>query len=300
VDRTKGKYRNFGRLVLDFGGWSCKEAIEGACTAMSKCMMMGPPWVHVHPQSGLTEYLVLEMDFEEEFTSMWSEFTETWQGAPASSDSGHSALPTHIVADKHSMIFGGDAGDVDGARAAAAPKPGKGAPEGAAPKPDKGAPSAEKAKPGKGAPDVATPNAKKQGGKVKNSDEVNESPDAEKKQQFAKLMREAMKLKQVFHTASSNFVQVITAIDTDSKWSWAKGGPQEARLRDMKAKLQTELNPWHEEFLVTADFVVLKRKYSTERIVVELSKFMQIKAMVESLAKTIGNTNNAHSELMDT
>jgi len=77
VDRTKGCYRNFGRLVLDFGGWSCKEAIEGATTAVNKCMLMGAPWITRHPQSDLVEYLVLEIEFEEEFSNMWSHFKET-------------------------------------------------------------------------------------------------------------------------------------------------------------------------------------------------------------------------------
>ena len=76
VDRTKGRYRPFGRLVIDFGGWGDKAAVQGAATAASKCMMMGAPWVHRHPQTNLLEYLVLEIEWEEEFSQAWGTFND--------------------------------------------------------------------------------------------------------------------------------------------------------------------------------------------------------------------------------
>lgn len=74
VDRTRGRYRPFGKLVVDFGGWTSPEAVRGAMTAAQKCCMMGEPWVRVHPQSQLTEYLVLELEFQEDFVQSWETF----------------------------------------------------------------------------------------------------------------------------------------------------------------------------------------------------------------------------------
>ncbi len=127
VDRTKGEYRPFGKLVQDFGGWSCQEAIDGACTATSKCIMMGAPWVVVHPQSGMTEYLVLQMGFEEEFSSMWSKFSETWQGDIAGSGSIRAELPAPSVVNNAPAGVAGGAGAPEGLAKVAAASTGKGA-----------------------------------------------------------------------------------------------------------------------------------------------------------------------------
>ncbi len=161
----------------------------------------------------------------------------------------------------------------------------------------KGAHALPKATGADGDPEPSPAKSKKTGGK--GSGAAEKSPADDKKTEISKLTREAMKLKQSFHAASSNFVQVMGAISSDSNWSWAKGGPPEARLRDSKAKLMAELNPWHEEFLVTAEFTPMKKKYSSERIVVELTKFVETKSFVEALAKVIASTINAHFELME-
>jgi hypothetical protein len=80
VDRTKGKYRPLGRLVVDFGGWECPDAVKGGITAATKCAAMGFPWVKKHPQSELLEFLVLETEFEEDFSKSWSHFVEEFAG----------------------------------------------------------------------------------------------------------------------------------------------------------------------------------------------------------------------------
>ena len=83
VDKTKGKYRTFGRLVIDFGGWECKEAVQGALTASAKCSALGLPWCKKHPQSELLEFLVLETEFEETFSNSWAIFKEEMLAQPS-------------------------------------------------------------------------------------------------------------------------------------------------------------------------------------------------------------------------
>jgi hypothetical protein len=252
---------------------------------MAKCLMMQAPWVQVHPQTGMTEYLVLEMGFEEEFESMWSKFSESWQGDIAGSSNGQAEVQDSSAPGIATASVDGGAGGSGGRAVAAAVDTGK-------PKKGKGA------IPGLGG--GATPSPGKLPKPGKNTDPDETSPSADKKSELSKLTRDAMKLKQVYYAASSNYVQVMTAISSDEKWSWARGGPQEVRLKDTKAKLQAELNHWHEEFLVTAEFTQMKRKYSTERIVVELSKFVQTKGLVDGLTKVISSTHNAHHELTKT
>lgn len=82
VDRTKGRYRTFGKLVVDLGGWRCEDAVKGAIIACKKCAAMGAPWYKVHPQTEMLEFLVLESEFEEDFSKSWSQFKEEIQTQP--------------------------------------------------------------------------------------------------------------------------------------------------------------------------------------------------------------------------
>lgn len=76
VDKTKGKYRTLGNMVVEFGGWECEDAVKGALTVASKCTGLGPPWCKKHAQSELLEFLLLETEFEETFSTSWQMFKE--------------------------------------------------------------------------------------------------------------------------------------------------------------------------------------------------------------------------------
>ena len=76
VDKTKGKYRTVGNMILLFGGWECEDAVKGALTVASKCTGLGPPWCKKHAQSELLEFLLLETEFEETFATSWQMFKE--------------------------------------------------------------------------------------------------------------------------------------------------------------------------------------------------------------------------------
>jgi hypothetical protein len=288
VDRTKGTYRNFGKLVLDFGGWECAEAIEGASTSVSRCMAMGHPWVQKHPQSGLVEYLVLQMEWVEEFESMWSHFQEHYdnEGSPAA------APAVGDSAEAAAALKGGNS--VPAAATPAAPGPpataaGKGAAKGTTAQPKS---KAKKGAKPEGSPSEAT-------GK---GDEA--SPGDDKKKEFARLQRDALKLKQTFHSASSNYVQMKHAIDTDSSWSWTKCGPPETTkeviLLKAKTDLQNMLNDWHKEFLCNNDFSGIRKKYAPERLIVELTKFIEAKGAVDKLSTMLESMNRAHVQILNT
>ena len=65
---------NFARLVNFWGGWKAEEAIKGSVAAAQKCLCMGPPWLHVHPQAGFVEFLILDFGFTEDFRQAWEQF----------------------------------------------------------------------------------------------------------------------------------------------------------------------------------------------------------------------------------
>ena len=70
-DTTHGVFMNFDRLVVHLGGYTSEEAKEGASNCACKCVALGPPWVQTHPQTKLTEFLVLQMEWAEEFKEQW-------------------------------------------------------------------------------------------------------------------------------------------------------------------------------------------------------------------------------------
>ncbi len=67
-------YRPLGKLIVDLGGWDDNAAVKGGLTAAGKCLALGKPWVRVHPQTEMTEFLVLQHGFNEDFDEEWSIF----------------------------------------------------------------------------------------------------------------------------------------------------------------------------------------------------------------------------------
>ena len=73
VDTTTAKYRPFGRVVQDLGGWTDAMAIAGATTGCSKCLILGHPWWRIHPQTEMLEFIILESGWQETFEKCWTE-----------------------------------------------------------------------------------------------------------------------------------------------------------------------------------------------------------------------------------
>jgi len=78
VDTTQGEYKNFAKLVVDLGGWKSKEALAGAINCAQKCLCLGAPWIQVHPQTKLVEFLHLKFTFAEQFSQCWETFRSEW------------------------------------------------------------------------------------------------------------------------------------------------------------------------------------------------------------------------------
>jgi hypothetical protein len=301
VDRCKGVYRNFGRLVQDLGGWQCPEAVAGATTAVSKCLLLGAPWVHRHPQTELVEYLVLQTEFEEEFDQNWKHFVEHWNGTSGEAArksvcsggeaSGQAAAPrADALGDKPVAPPGGTR---DGDSTAAAARGGTGTARAGA---GQAALDGGKVDPG------ISGGKPRKGGRGKKTGDGNppEDPDSpndgKKIDPIAALLKKSAKMKNQFHSASSNFIQINQAIETDNAWAWARGGIWQTKLHEAKTALQESMTPWHKEFLCS-DAAVMKKKYTPERLTVELSNFVEAGPLIEKLAKVVAGISKAHDDL---
>ena len=49
--------------------------MEGVLRDIAKCTAVGPPWVHVHHQTGIIEFVIIQFGWQERFTNCWKEYT---------------------------------------------------------------------------------------------------------------------------------------------------------------------------------------------------------------------------------
>ena len=77
IDTTRGSYFPFSKMVKEQGGDF--EALVGCTKTVQKCLAMGPPWVHRHPQTERLEYCLLHFEFAEEFETSWSKWVISYQ-----------------------------------------------------------------------------------------------------------------------------------------------------------------------------------------------------------------------------
>ena len=74
VDLTKCKYRTPARVFEDCGGRSDPSVIHGVMKGYAKCVAMGPPWIQIHPQTGLVEIVIIEYGWQEQFREAWNTY----------------------------------------------------------------------------------------------------------------------------------------------------------------------------------------------------------------------------------
>jgi hypothetical protein len=266
VDRTKGSYFNFAKLVQHLGGWTSSEAIKGATVACQKCLAMGFPWLRIHPQTELAEFLILEQSWEESFAKSWEHFRqENINGTLANTTAGKAIDNT------------GTAGKSTG-RAGTSSTGTGGAPPG-------GGCGGGESKAGSGKGDT-TPKAAKVKAAVPKIADMDAST----------LWREGSKLKQVLQAASCAAVELVDKIECDAAWAWAKG-VQLGKLQATQSTLKASLSEWHKRFVMTTNVSVLKKEHTTAYTETELAKFLHLKPAVEKLQAMIESITMAHGEI---
>ena len=265
VDKDRGTYRPLGRLVKEYGGWKCAEAIKGAVCAAQKCLLLGPPWHRVHPQSGLVEYLVMECEFEESFTKSWCEFKEEWSQSKKKVDVPKAFKDQGVDNKVREM---------------------QGLPMVAGSKEKATCEALDKGKNSEGVDKGANHEGGEEGGQTHDT----------LKERMAKGFKEGNKVKVLFHNATSAFASVRDNIDSCPSWGWAKGGTQHQKLLDAKADLQASMSEWHQDFVASKDGGALKRKFDTLRTTNEIENFVKLKAKVDKLIAVTKSLLRAQGE----
>ena len=244
VDTTKGTYMNFARLVKLWGGWKADEAIKGSVAAAQKCLCMGPPWLHVHPQSGLVEFLILDYGFTESFGQAWEHFR-----------TDYSAGDNEI------------AEQLEDPAAEVPPVAKK----------KKGAGVADDE------PKKKKPRGEKPEEKPPPKDKTTKATIIIDKLDIAGLWRESNKLKIKFQQAMSAFMEVTDKIAHDPAWDWHQGRSK-ARLMEAHADIKNVLTNFHKAYMMSADVASMKKSYSTATCEIELANFLRTADLVDNLA----------------
>ena len=244
VDTTKGTYMNFARLVKLWGGWKADEAIKGSVAAAQKCLCMGPPWLHVHPQSGLVEFLILDYGFTESFGQAWEHFRTDYSAGENETaeqlEDPAAEVPPETKKKKGAGVAGGE--------------PNK--------KKTRGEKTEEKPPP---------------------KDKTMKSTLIIDKLDIAGLWRESNKLKIKLQQATSAFMEVTDKIAHDPAWDWHQGRSK-ARLMEAHADIKNVLTNFHKAYMMSADVASMKKSYSTATCEIELANFLRTADLVDNLA----------------
>ena len=250
VDTTKGQYMTFARMVKLWGGWKADEAIKGSVAAAQKCLCMGPPWLHVHPQSGLVEFLILDYGFTESFGQAWEHFRTEYSAGD------------NVIADP-----------LEEPAAEVPPVP----------------PVPPVAKKNKGAGGAETESKKKKTRGEKPEEKPPLKDKATKpmliieKLDNAGLWRESNKLKIKFQQAMRAFMEVTDKIAHDPAWDWHQG-KSHARLTEAHAAIKHVLTDFHKAYIMSSDVASMKKSYSTATCEIELANFLRTSDLVDNLA----------------
>jgi hypothetical protein len=300
IDTNKYTYRPYGKMVLDFGGWSDPDAIKGATTGVLQCLLMGPPFIKQHPQTKMTLYAIAEIGWEETFTQSWRHTIEYYAGdddeAPKGSkrhamDNGDDGTPRKVQkmmsqghkTDDHEKELNDGKCD-DGVKAKAKAKP--------------------KAKSKANVKSDDTPTKVDDGddgkAKAKAKAKIGDGNDTkvDPKKKLVDLMKNAMKLKGLFNSATMRAERIISEVAKDGRFAWARQNDKGDRLIQSKIDiLRSSTTDWMQEFLLEKDFNTMRKKYEGSVIIVELTNFMQSEKMVDDLDRTCDAFVNA-SEVM--
>jgi len=300
TDVTKGRWVNFGRLVIDLGGWTCREALEGAVTACQKCLQMGGSWIRIHPQTNLVEFLILKTEWTEEFVQSWEMFREYWgehqevatvaagtETQVASCSVSRSQLPAgqepQQAASSGNELE--DAAKEGEKEVAEEPKKTNGRAKAGSAKGKKRKGEEEVAEEPKKTNGRAKAGSAK-GGKLKGTTDL-DSPA---------LWREGNKLRARFQAATAAFMELHDKILKDKAWAWAQA-TELPLLMECQETLKAAMTGWQMEYVVSADTTSFKRDHATAKCDTELVAFLKLSPQVDELAEVAASILRANREL---
>ena len=265
IDTSTWIYRPFGRLVVDFGGWEDPNAIKGATTGAMQCMTMGDPFIKIHPQTKMLLFAIVEVSWKEQFEQSWSETMNYFENK-VSGAAGPSTSCEELRTEAEIKA----ATEID-------------------------------TEPATPPPMILTPKAKKGSKPIAVADAAADGAieDNDPKKKLIRTVKEGTRLKTMLTVSMSRAQSILTEIERGGKYTWARGNDHgDRRIQAAQDKVRSRLSDFQREFLVTADFPTMKKRYSVERITAELISFIDMTKDIEDLGKTIDGFVKA-SDAMD-
>ena len=274
TDSTGFPYRPFGRIVIDLGGWDVINAIKGAVTGILQCELVGYPCVKAHPQTQMTLYAIAELGWSEQFEEAWattkSFYSSAGDGGGEGDNTASSALQPIALASEAPQAQTGQPAKGEGKKQAASPS--------SSPAPTKKL---------RGAPQQGNDTDPAEGASAGGPKATPKATDPSEKAKLLSLVKEASQLKSSLSKATTYAEDLLRAIDTGNKHEWAQNNKKGDKL--IKAALdavRADLEPWHQEFMLSKNFSEFRKGYSLEETILGLQSFCKLCTKVQTLEST--------------
>ena len=282
TDISRFRYRPFGSMVVEWGGWGCSDAIKGAMSASAMCCSLGRPWAKIHPQSGLLEFAILDQSWEEVFKESWREHVDV--------------VLNNAEVSKANDVEGGDAtverAPIGDGAASATPATDPAAAIAAtiecadpvqaipAPAPLAVAPSHSKR--------PVKPKAKAAGSAGSTKGRVRDAAIGDGEDgNLQRLLKESARIKQDFLRTVSAAEELRKVIVAGGDFRWAQDNVQgDKKLAAHTAALRHGLTDWSQNYLLSESGAI-RKNFTEARIITELTTFVGLAPHVAQLGKTV-------------
>lgn len=273
VDLSKGVYKPPVKILEAEGADA--EGLKATKKIIEKCLSMGPPWTRWNAMSERREYLHMEVSSSEIFENCWMLFktgdvkaTATVPDTVDAEGAFHASPPKRLPSAK-----GEDKGDAEGVDTVPSNKKRRLEANGDNP----------------GAPTSKAKGEDKGEGKSTGADK---DTGKEEVRELRALVAKACRVKAKYHQEMGKVQDMLTAIEKDPRWAWAKGALPQKEMVKARDAVTEACTPWMGEFFAAPDAkgvraaeLSLEAKCHLQKLVGEFS---------ETLAKLATCVHSAH------
>ena len=276
VDTTQGEYLPFGALVESFGiHYDRKTAVEAATRHAEKCIKMAGDWISYDSMGEVVEYLKLRKGFSETMSEAWSLWEKQCGSSIDAGDNadsaggnggGMSSISTRLSKSSASS-------SVAGSNQTETPIPGRGKRTGA-----------ETPTPGMGKRNGAEDDCAKVVKKVKRNTALDNA------------LAEATKVKKMHSEATSKAENLVTLIDSNPSWSWARTEEGIGVLRRLMAQVKEKKSDAVSRF-VLEEIRDLRRDVGPETLLHMATEFNEVRPALEAVIAKQKALMDAHKSM---
>ena len=274
VDTTRFIYRPFGALVQHLGGWGDVAAIRGAATGALQCLVMGPPYYKKHPQTGMLNFAIAELSWEETFTASWQQAISYYTGDHKGAQAGPVLPPppapqTMVQANASASSSGKRKGETE---QQTVPVP-KGRGSKAAKVQKQQVQSKHEVAP---VPNISPPGSARGDGGC----------DSERAK-LAELFKKCVRIKASYAAVTARADEILREIPVPGgRLAWAANNDQGDRMvKCALDSLKDGVSEFGREVLRSKNQMDLKKSYDPSRLVFELTSFCILSEKVDKLGE---------------